>query len=73
MAPVRTLARCVMVMAPTPVRIIDLVAPLPHEGTAMRTTDIAGRSRIRSGAVSQLIGAGLRLGDVDSANGRFGF
>lgn len=36
----------------------------------MRTTETAGRSRDGSGAVSPLIGSGLRQGDVDSAKGR---
>lgn len=33
-----------MVMATTPVRILDLVVPLAHEATAMRTTETAGRA-----------------------------
>ena len=49
---------------------INLVAPLAHEATDTRATDIAGSSRARSGAVAQLIGRGLRLGDVESAMGR---
>lgn len=49
---------------------INLVAPLPHEGTAMPTTENAGSSRARSGAVAPLIGPGLRQLDVDSATGR---
>jgi retron-type reverse transcriptase len=53
-----------------PVRILNLVAPLPHEGTDMRIADTGGSSRVRSGAVSPLIGASLRRGDVDSANER---
>ncbi|MBI3096383.1 MAG: RNA-directed DNA polymerase [Rhodocyclales bacterium] len=53
-------------------RIFNLVVPLPHKGTAMRTTETAGSRRAGSGAVSPLIGAGtgLRRGDVDSANTR---
>jgi RNA-directed DNA polymerase len=54
-----------------PVRTLNLVAPLPHEGTAMRITDTAATPvQVRSGAVSQLVGASLRQGDVDSANER---
>jgi retron-type reverse transcriptase len=49
---------------------INLVAPLAHEATDMRTTDITGLVRVRSGAVAPLIGQGLRSGDVDSAMGR---
>ncbi|HSV48404.1 MAG TPA: RNA-directed DNA polymerase [Ramlibacter sp.] len=56
--------------APMPVRTLNLVAPLPHEGTAMRTTDTTAPVQVRSGAVSHLIGSGLRMGDVDSANAR---
>jgi RNA-directed DNA polymerase len=56
--------------APMPVRILNLVAPLPHEGTAMHATDTAAPVQVRSGAVSPLIGASLRRGDVDSANAR---
>jgi RNA-directed DNA polymerase len=55
------------VKALMPVPILNLVAPLPHEGTAMHTTDTAGHGLARSGAVSQVIGQGLRQGDVDSA------
>jgi len=52
--------------------MLDLVAPLAHEATAMCTTEIAGHSEPgRSGTVSPLIGARntgrLRPGDVDSA------
>lgn len=36
----------------------------------MHTKDTDGSNRVRSGAVSQLIGEGLRLGDVDSVNDR---
>jgi retron-type reverse transcriptase len=53
----------------------DLVAPLAHEATAMRTTEIAGHIVPgRSGAVTPLIGTrntgGLRRGDIYSANQR---
>ena len=58
------------VKALMPVRTLNLVAPLPHEGTAMCTTDTAAFARARSGTVAQLIGSGLRPGDVDSANRR---
>jgi hypothetical protein len=53
-----------------PVRELNLVEPLPHEGTAMRTTETAARAQARSGAVSPLIGASLRPGDVDSSTPR---
>ena len=49
------------------VRIMNLVAPLPHKGTDMHTTDTAGSSLDRSGAVSPLK---ARQGDVESANER---
>jgi RNA-directed DNA polymerase len=62
-APVRTFARWMMVMATTPVRTLNLVVPLPHEGTAMRTTETAGPRPERSGAVSPLSD---RRGDIDS-------
>ena len=51
-------------------RSFNLVVPLAHEATAMRITDTAGSSRAASSAVSPLIGASLRQGDVDSTNGR---
>jgi retron-type reverse transcriptase len=54
-----------MVKAIMTERILNLVVPLAHEATAMRTTDIAGSSRARSGAVYPLIGPSLRRGDVD--------
>lgn len=66
MAPFRTLARFMMVKAAMTVRILNLVVPLGHKPTAMRATETAGSSRARSGAVSPLIGSGLRRGDVDS-------
>ncbi len=51
--------------------IIDLVAPLAHEATAMCEMEIAGyHAPDCSCTVSQLIGAGLRPGDVDSATQR---
>ena len=58
------------VKAPMPVRNLNLVAPLPHEGTAMRITDTAAPVQVWSDAVSPLIGSGLRQSDVDSANQR---
>ena len=51
-------------------RFHNLVVPLAHKATDMRTTDTASSSLDRSGAVSPLIGFGLRQGDVDSTNGR---
>jgi RNA-directed DNA polymerase len=58
------------VKAPMPARILNLVSPLPHEGTAMHTAETADQGQARSGAVSMLIGPGLRRGDVDSENRR---
>jgi hypothetical protein len=52
------------VKALMPVRIVNLVAPLAHEATAMRITDTAGSAPGWSGAVPQL---GNRPGDIDSA------
>jgi RNA-directed DNA polymerase len=54
------------VKALMPVRKVNLVVPLAHEATAMRNTDTSACERERSGAVSELIGESLRLGDVDS-------
>jgi len=54
------------VMAIMPVRN-NLVAPLPHEGTATRTTDTASSVLVRSGAVSRLSN---RPGDMISAKER---
>jgi RNA-directed DNA polymerase len=56
--------------APMPVRNLNLVAPLPHEGTAMHIADTAASRQARSGAVSPLVGASLRQGNVDSAKKR---
>ena len=70
MAPLRTLARRMMVKATMTERMFNLVVPLAHEATAMRTTETAGRCQNASGAVSALIGPGLRCGDVDSTTGR---
>lgn len=57
------------VTAIMPVRSFNLVVPLASPATAMRTTDTAGAAG-QSGAVSSLIGPGLRRGDVDSTNTR---
>ncbi|MBS1198120.1 MAG: Retron-type reverse transcriptase [Proteobacteria bacterium] len=70
MAPFRTLACFLMVTATMTERIFNLVVPLAHKATAMRTRDTSGCSREWSGAVSPLIGYGLRQGDVDSTTGR---
>ena len=59
-----------MVMATMPARHFDLVMPLAHEATAMRTTETAGSRLDRSGVVSGLIVNDLRPGDVDRMNGR---
>lgn len=48
-------------------RILDLVVPLVHETTDMRTTATTGSRRDRSGAVSRLSN---RPGDVESTAGR---
>lgn len=47
-------------------RFINLVVPLPHEGTAMRNEETDRRCAERSSAVSPLIGEGLQQSDVDS-------
>ena len=47
-------------------RQIDLVVPLAQKATDMRITETTDICPDRSGAVSQLIGEGLRLSDVDS-------
>ncbi len=52
------------------VRIMNLVAPLAHEATAMHTSETSGPVPGRSGAVSPVTGECLRQGDVDSANPR---
>lgn len=66
MAPLRSIARFVMVTAIMTERHINLVSPLAHKATAMRTMDTAGSIRDRSGAVSPLIGSGLLGRDVNS-------
>jgi hypothetical protein len=71
MAPFRNVARFVMVKATMTVRTFNLVVPLAHKATAMRTAETARQRPGRSGAVSPLIGrCGLRRGDVDSTNNR---
>ena len=55
------------VKAIMPARKNDLVVPLADEATAMRITDTADRSLVRSGAVSR---SSDRPGDVDRTNGR---
>jgi len=51
-------------------RTFNLVVPLAHKATDMRIADTSGSVQVRSGAVSPLIGSGLRQGDVDSTTGR---
>lgn len=59
------------VKAIMPVRFMNPVEPLPHEGTAMRTTDTGGQQlALWSGAVTGLIGSSLQPGDVDSSQQR---
>jgi RNA-directed DNA polymerase len=71
MAPFRNVARFLMVKATMTVRTFNLVVPLAHKATAMRTADTTRHSSGRSGAVTPLIGrCGLRRGDVDSTNTR---
>ncbi|MDO9052904.1 MAG: RNA-directed DNA polymerase [Gallionella sp.] len=58
-------------MVTVPVRNLDLVVPLAQEATDMRITETSGLvTQDRSGAVSPLIGASLRRGDVDSTTRR---
>lgn len=66
MAPFLRIAYFVMVTAIMTERHINLVSPLAHKATDMRTTDTTGSGRDRSGAVSPLIGSGLLGCDVDS-------
>jgi RNA-directed DNA polymerase len=70
MAPFRNVARYMRVKAIMSVRNSNLVVPLAHKATDMRITETDGSSRQASGAVSPLIGNGLRRGDVDRTNGR---
>ena len=55
-----------MVMANMTVRNINLVLPLAQKATAMREIDTTDSNQVRSSAVTSLIGANLRQGDVDS-------
>lgn len=48
----------------------NLVVPLAHKATAMRSMDTAGSNRVWSRAVASLIGVCLRRDDVDSTNRR---
>lgn len=58
-------------MVTVPVRHLDLVLPLAHEATDTRITETSGLvAQDRSGAVTSLIGASLRRGDVDSTTRR---
>lgn len=66
MAPFLHIACFVMVTAIMTERYINLVSPLAHKATDMRTTDTTGSGRDRSGAVSPLIGSGLLGRDVES-------
>lgn len=66
MAPLLRIACFVMVTAIMTARHINLVSPLAHKATDMRTTDTTGSGRDRSGAVSPLIGSGLLECDIDS-------
>jgi RNA-directed DNA polymerase len=54
-----------------PVPSMNLVVPLAHEATAMRTTETAAPAQARPGAVTAVIGQqDLRRGDVDSTHPR---
>jgi RNA-directed DNA polymerase len=70
MAQIKQSACSMTVKATMPVRHLNLVVPLGHKPTAMRTTETAAPVQARSGAVTPLIGnqqgVGLRRGDVDS-------
>ena len=71
MAPFRNLARFMMVKATMTERTFNLVVPLAHMATAMRTADTAWLvARNRSGAVIPLIDRDDRQDDVDSTTGR---
>jgi hypothetical protein len=69
MAPFR-IARFKVVKAAMTERFFNLVVPLAHKATAMRIADTARHSSGPSGAVSSLIGYGLRQSDVNSTNTR---
>ena len=60
------------VKAIMPVRLLNPVKPLGHKPTVMRTTETGEPQQLDlwSGAVSELIGASLRPGDVDSLKQR---
>ncbi len=70
MAQIRKGACSMTVKAPMPVRNMNLVVPLAHKATARRTTETAALPQAWSGAVTPLIGASLRPGDVDSTTRR---
>ena len=57
-----------MVKATMTVRSFNLVSPLAHKATDMRTADTDGSRRDWSGAVSTLIGESLLGRDIDSEN-----
>jgi RNA-directed DNA polymerase len=57
------------VKALTPVRKLNLVAPLAHKATDMHATETAAPVQARSGAASYLIGSSLRTGGLHSAMG----
>ena len=57
------------VKASMPVRM-NLVVPLPHEGTDTRITETAGLRQDWPGAVAPLIGESLRRRDVESTSRR---
>lgn len=63
MAPFRTFACLVMVMATMTERTLNLVVPLAHKATAMRVTETAGSHQAVSGAVFL---PKIRQGDIDS-------
>jgi RNA-directed DNA polymerase len=68
MAPRLRIACFLMVKAIMTERFINLVSPLAHKATDMRTADTDGSRRDRSGAVSTLIGESLLGCDIDSEN-----
>jgi hypothetical protein len=59
-----------MVKANMTERNLNLVSPLAQKATAIRITDTSASLRVASGAVSDLIGSNLRIGNVDSENTR---
>jgi RNA-directed DNA polymerase len=66
MAQSKFVARFMMVKANMTVRNFNLVLPLAQKATAMREIDTTDSNQARSSAVSKMIGANLRFGDVDS-------